>query len=78
MWERRGEYRRVGEKSREVRKRTDVPLQFPARLHVTLAMRTSSLFSVSELLTFINICVLLLHSLVGGRKLNIIVNLLWW
>jgi hypothetical protein len=56
-----------------------VRMQFPAKLHVTPAMCMSSLFSASELLTFVNILALLLHSLIGGGDLNIIVNLLgWW
>jgi hypothetical protein len=29
MWERRGEYRRVGEKRGKVRKQMDVPLHYP-------------------------------------------------
>jgi hypothetical protein len=39
---------------------------FPARLHVTLVMCTFSLANVSVLLTFVNVCALSLHSLVGG------------
>jgi hypothetical protein len=53
-------------------------MQFPARLHVTPAMHTSSLVNVSVLLTFVNICVLSLHLLVDGGELNMIINLLRW
>jgi hypothetical protein len=53
-------------------------MQFPAKLHVTPAMRTFSLVSASELLTLVNILALLLCSLIGGGDLNIIVNLLGW
>jgi hypothetical protein len=53
-------------------------MQFPARLRVTLAMCMSSLANMSVLLTFVNICMLSLHSLVGGGELNMIINLLGW
>jgi hypothetical protein len=53
-------------------------MQFPAKLHMTPAMHTSSLVSASELLTLVNILALLLRSLIGGGDLNIIVNLLGW
>jgi hypothetical protein len=53
-------------------------MQFPAKLHVIPAMRTSSLSSASELLTFVSILALSLRLLIGGGELNIIVNLLGW
>jgi hypothetical protein len=51
-------------------------MQFPARLQVTPAMRTSCLDSASVLLTFVKILVLSMCSFIGGGEVNTIVNLL--
>jgi hypothetical protein len=51
-------------------------MQFPARLHVTPAIRTFCLFSARVLLTLVNILALSIHSLIGGGEVYIIINLL--
>jgi hypothetical protein len=51
-------------------------MQFPARLHVIPAIRTSCLFSARVLLMFVKILALSIRSLIGGGDVYIIVSLL--